>query len=161
MAGAQFFIKGDCGDLVPMLHEHYPDAEMEQCERFLCVTLSIQDSTEPDDLLKGLASSREIYWYHITSSIDLFKYFHWECGVQLRALYFDGKNWQVVSGLPEPWERQAFFGDYSLEQLPSWKERHGDSRNELKTPSTVSIGPGRICAKDARNALLGYFLFWD
>lgn len=159
MAGSQLFQQraGNDDELVAQVRNRYSTAKVETCNRFLCVTLPIDDSLRSDDLLEKLSVHGDTYWYHVTSSIEAFEYYHWRSGQVRRALEFNGSSWEVILGDAEPWEQEAFFAEEALKKLPSWSKYQENHESERE----LTLGPDIVCAKDARIALLNFYKFWQ
>src|SRR6266699_61453 len=100
----------------------YPKARVEVTADFIGGVLSLDDSKPPEQALSELSAKlgTDVLWVTYQTTAESFVFHHWRKGLQLRALWYGCANegtWERVEGEAEPWEREAFWDDESLESL--------------------------------------------
>jgi len=138
----------------------YGPAFTESGSEFCAVELFRYDGPSDDELADLGALSREldtdVLWLGFSSVSDSFRFHHWRSGREVRALAFgwfkEQGVWELAEGVPEPWERSAFFLPRTL---AIWSEEADeDEAQEMRRVwAAAEVRVGRIIPPiDARES---------
>src|SRR5258708_14187 len=115
-----FYIRSSSRSASAAVREKFPNGEIESGQDFVGATLADDVASPPIDQLLELSSAlgMDVIWLSFQSVVDAFEYHHWHAGQSLRTLvygcYKEERTWERIEGVPEPWEREAFFPQRAL-----------------------------------------------
>jgi hypothetical protein len=97
-----------------------PRARIEISADFVGGVLSNDQPEPPEQQLAELSKqlATDVIWVTSQTTAESFIFHHWRTGEQLRALWYGCANegtWERVEGEAEPWERDAFWDEESLQ----------------------------------------------
>ena len=100
----------------------YPKASIETSADFVGAVLSRDDVKPPEQRLAELSAKlgTDVIWVTFQTTAESFIFHHWRAGTQLRVLWYGCAHegtWERVEGEAEPWERDTFWDEESLECL--------------------------------------------
>ena len=111
----------------------YPTARIGTSADFVAAVLSRDDLEPPEQRLAELSAKlgTDVIWLGSQTTAESFIFHHWRAGSQLRALWYGCANegtWERVEGEAEPWEKEAFWDEESLECLLECAETDGERK---------------------------------
>lgn len=131
---------------VAALRAKYPTACTEPGLAFYAIEATGFIPPEADLSKLSARLATDVLWLGFQSVVDAFQYHHWRSGEHLRSLIYgcfrQERTWERVEGVPEPWERLAFFGLKDLEHALQFAS--GEEAAELQRIwRDAEIVPGR------------------
>jgi hypothetical protein len=168
-----FYVRDTSEAATHAIQDAFSDSNTEIGEEFVQVIPNDEGYIpNPDRMTKlSLKLDTDVVWLSFQSTVDGFEFHRWSAGQLFRSLvygvYEHERTWEEVCGQPEPWERDAFFGDKSL-QLELELAQSEDEKEELsRIWKDSELLPGRtqpsIDAGECAWKVVHYYGFhgWD